>query len=59
MRREWGYVDFTPGEFIGWMGRCDTNLTAERACDEITGQLGLGYSEARRYRGGRHHVSAS
>ncbi len=32
-----GSVDFTAGEFIGWKGRCDTNLTDERACDEVAG----------------------
>jgi len=30
-----GSVDFQPGEFIGWMGRCEQNLTSTRACDEI------------------------
>lgn len=43
VRNDDGSVDFTPGEFIGWMGRCDSNETAERACDEIA-KRSYGYS---------------
>ena len=38
-----GTVEFAAGEFIGWMGRCEQNLTATRACDEIE-QRSYGYS---------------
>lgn len=38
-----GSVDFQPGDFIGWMGRCDQNLTEVRACDELE-QRSYGYS---------------
>ncbi|MEL6367012.1 MAG: Ig-like domain-containing protein, partial [Pseudomonadota bacterium] len=43
VRNEDGSVDFTPGELIGWNGRCEQNLTNERACDEID-QTSLGYA---------------
>lgn len=33
-----GEVGFEPGQLIGWMGRCETNLTSERACDEVAGK---------------------
>ena len=38
-----GTVDFTPGQLIGWLGRCEDNLTEVRACDEVR-QMSLGYS---------------
>ncbi len=34
---------FTPGEQIGWLGYCSSNLTNEYACDTV-GQRSLGYS---------------
>lgn len=34
---------FTPGEYIGWSGRCTANLTNEYACD-IPNQRSLGYA---------------
>ncbi len=34
---------FTPGETVGWLGYCFSNLTSEYACD-TAGQRSLGYS---------------
>lgn len=43
-RRDDGSVEFTPGELIGWMGRCDTNNDpGVRACDEVA-KTSYGYS---------------
>ncbi|MEL7312706.1 MAG: Ig-like domain-containing protein, partial [Pseudomonadota bacterium] len=42
-RNDDGSVEFTPGELIGWNGRCEQNLTATRACDEIN-ETSLGYA---------------
>ncbi|MEQ9562979.1 MAG: hypothetical protein RLN69_10695, partial [Woeseiaceae bacterium] len=38
----WPWV-FRPGETIGWLGFCSSNLTSEYACDAV-GQRSLGYS---------------
>ena len=35
VERDGDSVTFTPGEFIGWLGRCESNLTETRACDEV------------------------
>ncbi len=43
VRNEDGSVDFTAGELIGWLGRCETNLTEARACNEIE-ERSYGYS---------------
>jgi len=43
VRHEDGSVDFTPGDLVGWMGRCEANLTEFRACDEVKG-TSYGYS---------------
>ena len=43
VRHDDGSVDFTPGSLIGWIGRCETNLTAVRACDEVQ-QISYGFS---------------
>ncbi|MEL7296186.1 MAG: hypothetical protein AAGJ86_00925, partial [Pseudomonadota bacterium] len=42
-RNDDGSVDFEAGELIGWNGRCETNLTSVRACDEIN-ETSLGYA---------------
>lgn len=38
-----GPTGFTRGPIIGWMGRCSSNLTAERACD-VDNQRSYGFS---------------
>lgn len=43
VRHDDGSIDFTPGDLIGWMGRCETNLTTARACDEVE-ERSYGYS---------------
>jgi len=43
VRNDDGSVEFTPGELIGWKGRCDTNLTEFRACDEVA-DTSFGYT---------------
>lgn len=43
VRNDDGSVEFTPGDFIGWMGRCDANLTGFRACDEVS-KTSYGYT---------------
>ena len=38
-----GSAQFAAGDLIGWMGRCDTNLTTDRSCDELA-ERSYGYS---------------